>query len=357
MDKYEHSTGTFIGMGANQIFFQKWTVPSPKAIVIIAHGLGEHSGRYNNLIEKMSSKNISFYAIDHSGHGNSDGIKGHIDSFNDYIKDLKLFLNLIRDRVEKVPVFLLGHSMGGVIACRFAINHPGEIEGLILSSAAFTTEEVISPFKQKLVRVLSKYMPKYSDSNGLDAQDISSDEDTIDAYENDPLVHDRISARLYTELKSAAKDCLNRAYDLRIPLLIFHGKGDKIVSFKGSQKFYNDSPSRDKELKLFDDLRHETMNETKSERAKVLSLVSGWITKHISSAKPASKPKPAAKPKTATKKKAAVKPKTVVKKKAAAKPKVAAKPKTAAKKKTAVKAKSTAKKKTAKSTKKSPDKK
>lgn len=335
MKSYNHETGSFTGKGGVEIFFQKWLADKTKAVLVLVHGLGEHSGRYENLLSSLADKKVSVFAIDHRGHGKSDGKKGHIDSFMDYVYDLKLFLEFIKEENRGLPVILYGHSMGGVIAAKYAMTYPDDLSMLVLSSPAFTAAGKIPSWKTAMVSFLSSRVGTMTFPNGLKVEDISHDKDVVTAYANDPLVHNKITARWAIEFTRAGQECLNNAGSIRKPLLVFHGKEDHIADYRGAEQFYNSAYSSLKKLFVYENLFHETINETQPERDKVLSEVIGWILKNIDSA-PASVPKPAAVKKPAGAKKRAVK-KSAVKKTAAKK---AAVKKTAVKKaakKTAVK--------------------
>jgi len=352
MDSYKHEKGTFIGSGANEIFFQKWTVENPKASLVLVHGLGEHSGRYGNIIKALSEKNISIYALDHRGHGMSKGKKGHIDSFSDYVNDLKHFVNMVKGWNGDMPFVMLGHSLGGVIACRYALQFGSDLDALILSSAGLVPTTPIPTALVVASKMFSKIAPKLLFSNGLDSAGLSSDRDVVDAYENDPLVHDRVSARFGAEFMAAEEECLNRAMELTMPLLIFHGSDDPIVSPEGSKIVYEKASSRDKELHVFQGLIHETMNEVEAEKKKVLDVVTGWILAHVGGAKKkkAAATKSKSKKKTTAKKAAKKKApaKKAVKKKAVKKKTVKKSVKKTASKKTVIKKKAAKKKSSAK---------
>ncbi len=308
MSSFDHITGTFIGKGGVEIFFQKWVAPKAKSALIISHGLGEHSGRYGNLINTLEGRNISVYALDHRGHGNSGGERGHVESFMDFIYDLKLFTDFVREENGGNKVGLLGHSMGGVIATKYALTYPEDLAGLILSSAAVMLATEVPGWKTSLANFLSKYIPSFSMNNGLNAEDLSHDEDVVKDYENDPFVHDRVTARWYTEIMQANQECLVRSYELKMPLLVIHGNGDKIVDYKGSERIYENASSPGKEIQIFQGLYHETMNEREEERAKVLAVIEKWIDKNLlSGKKSAAKKKPSAGKKSSTKKAASKK--------------------------------------------------
>jgi len=337
MVSYSHSTGTIVGKGGLEIFYQKYEVANPKAILVISHGLGEHSGRYLNIINKLENDNISIYALDHRGHGKSGGERGHIDSITDYIDDLKTFIDFTKTENKKVPFILLGHSMGGTIAFRYSLTHPESIDGLILSAAGLIPAVKVPGWKKGMANMLSKYIPKLTMANGLPLDGLSHDKDVIKAYEDDPLVHDRVTARWYTEFTATGEYCLNRASELQIPLLIFHGSADPLVDVEGSKIAFEKATSRNKKLEIFDGLYHETMNETENE--PVLKMVKDWILKTFN-LKKSTETKKAVKKKAAAKKKSNSK--STTKKKVSAKKSASKKSTT---KKTSSKKKSTAKKK------------
>src|SRR4030042_691159 len=221
MSSYAHNTGTFIGKGGTEIFFQNWCVDNPKGVIVITHGLGEHSGRYDNIINTLKGNRISIYALDHRGHGRSGGKRGRVDSFMDYVYDLKLFIDLIKEENSTVPLILLGHSMGGAIACKYSITYSEDLDGLILSSPAFIFGGTAPKWKKKIGIFLSKYLPGLAMPTGLPTKDLSHDPYVIEAYENDRLVHDLMSTRLNTEFAKNGDEGISRGAEPRIPLLLF----------------------------------------------------------------------------------------------------------------------------------------
>ncbi len=285
MKQYQHNTGNIIGRGGGELFFQSWTVTKPSGVLVISHGMGEHSGRYGNLLQWLEGKGISVYALDHRGHGRSAGRKGHVNSFMEYVEDLKIFISIARSETEEIPVFLLGHSMGGAIALKYALTYPESLDGLILSAPALIPAMDVPAWKSALGRFFSKYLPELTMSNGLNADDISHDRFVIEAYRSDPLVHDRVTARFYTEFTATMEECLKRATELTLPLLVFHGTADRMVDFRSSIVTAEKASSPDKELRLFEGLYHETMNEVDHERDKVLETVGRWLLRHLKSLK------------------------------------------------------------------------
>lgn len=343
MESYRHDTGSFTGKGGVEIFFQKWIVDKAKAVMIIVHGIGEHSGRYENLLNSLAGKKISIYAMDMRGHGNSDGKRGHIDSFMDYVYDLKLFLEYIKEENRGNPIILYGHSMGGVIAAKYAMTYPEDISMLSLSSPAFALAVNVPGWKKSLAEFFSSRMGSLALSNGISAEDLSHDTDIVSAYENDPLVHNKVSARWFVEFTKTGQECLDNASSIKKPLILFHSKNDFIADCNAAEKFYNSVSSASKKIFIYDGLFHEMINEKIEDREMVLKDVTGWILRSIDSspvqekkvmASKDSKPKQkvAAKEKATPVKKSATKTKTKVKAKAKAKPEVKMTAKTPVKK-------------------------
>lgn len=336
MKTFTHNTGAFIGKEGYEIFFQSWSVASPKAIIVIAHGVGEHSGRYSALAEYLKDKNISVYALDHRGHGRSGGKRGHVDSFMDYIYDLKQFVEYVLEEGKHIPVILLGHSMGGVIALKYGLTYPEDLTSMIISSPGLIPAFEVPSWKIAMAKFLTKYIPGLPMSTGLKSAELSHDKTVVEDYDNDPLVHGSVTPRWYTEFTGTSDECLARASEFKMPMLFFHGSEDKICDYKGTVQVYEKSSSKTKEIHIFENLYHETMNELKDDRKKVIAVVAGWIDK-IAGKKISSPVKKTSAPKV--EKKATKKPAAVKKAKGSAKPKAVAKVKKTAKPKAAPKSK------------------
>lgn len=284
MKRYTHNMGVFLADDMVRIFYQSWTAQNPKGIVVISHGLGEHSDRYSNIMGALAGGGISFYALDHRGHGKSGGKRGHVDRYMKYIEDMKqLVETVVKKENPGLPIILLGHSMGGLIAMRYALEHREDLRGLILSAPALVPAVAVPGWKKALGRFFSVIAPSLAMNNELDPADISSDPDVVQAYRDDPLVHDMVSARWYTEYLDTAEYCLARPSELEMPLLVIHGMADRMVSPEGSRIVFENASSQDKQIFTFESLFHETMNERIEDRKKVLKTISGWITTHVSS--------------------------------------------------------------------------
>ena len=185
-------TDEFSGSDGIKIFYRQYQAESERARMVIAHGLGEHSGRYGNVVERVLPKGFSVWVPDHRGHGQSGGKRGHILNFVQYLTDLRSMIELAKKDIPgEIPCFLLGHSMGGLIALYFAQRYPELIDGVVASSPCLGMVIEIPPVKKVLGSFMSYLWPGLIMGNELDATKISHDPDVVKAYENDPLVHDR----------------------------------------------------------------------------------------------------------------------------------------------------------------------
>lgn len=271
--------GTFIGKKGVEIFRRAWVPDTTRAVVILCHGLGEHSGRYAQLAADFDKKDLAVFALDHRGHGKSGGKRGHVDSFDDYLSDLDSFRTEVDERFGDIPRFLLGHSMGGLIAARYAEKNGAGLAGLILSSAALRVDVDASPLKLAAGRFFSKVMPGLSMSNGLDPDKLSHDAEVAEAYKEDPLVHDRVSARWYTEFTAAIEEVHEQAREINVPCLVMQSEKDELVAPRGAPEFFERLTVSDKTLREWEGFYHEMFNE--KERQKPVETTLAWIGERL----------------------------------------------------------------------------
>jgi alpha-beta hydrolase superfamily lysophospholipase len=272
--------GIFIGESGIKIFNRRYQAKPEKARLVIAHGLGEHSGRYDNVVERLVPEGISIWALDHRGHGQSEGIKGHVFSFYQYIAELYRMVEIARDKMpEGVKIFLLGHSLGGLIALRFVASFPKMIDGVIVSSPALGLTSDIPAAKAFAGKIMSAFFPTFGFGNDLDVSKISHDEDVVRAYMDDPLVHNRVSARWFTEFLSAMKAAGHSAPEIKIPILMQLAGDDHLTNAGTSANFFEALGSEDKTLHIYKDLYHEIYNEKKEQRKQVLDDLNEWLMK------------------------------------------------------------------------------
>ncbi len=258
------------------IFYRHWRAPAPvRAVILLAHGLGEHSGRYQTFAEYFSARGISVVAPDHIGHGVSPGDRAHVSTFDDYLGPL----GELRDEIERwypgLPCFLVGHSMGGLIAVCFLLDHQHRFTGVALSGAAFAVPQPPSAVALLLNRFISWCRPKMGLLK-LDATEISRDPKVVQDYIDDPLVHDgKVSARLVAELFKSMQRVKSEAGKITLPILLMHGSEDVMAASEGSVAVHGAVSSADKTLKIYSGLYHEIFNEP--EKLEVMADLASWL--------------------------------------------------------------------------------
>jgi len=275
----EHREGEFKGRGGVRIWYQVWRPEAPKAVVALAHGLGEHSGRYRNVVDWLVPRGYAIYALDHRGHGRSGGRRGHLDRFSDYLDDLQQCIGLAAEQEPGRPLFLLGHSLGGIIALAYAIERPQGLRGVIASSPGLRRRFDVPPLKLFLGNLMSRIWPAFTQRSGLPASGLSHDPQVALDYLGDKLVHDLVSARLFSEITKAGDGVLAHAGDLHLPCLLLQGADDPIVDPQGTREFYDRAGSADKTLHLYPGFYHEGFNEVGKERP--LGDLSAWLDAHL----------------------------------------------------------------------------
>ncbi len=258
------------------LYYQSW-VPddSPTAVLLIAHGLAEHSVRYEHFAAFFVARGYAVFALDHLGHGKSDGDRCHIGQFSEYTDGISLLLDRVREECSGAPVFLVGHSMGGLIAVRFLIEHQEELAGCVLSGAALKAPAEPSAIQRLMVKFFSKFLPKLRVMQ-LDASQVSRDPAVVDEYRNDPLVFaGKVTARLAEQLFSEMSSVRGQLGRIRLPVLILHGSEDGLTSPEGSKMLHEKVASKNKKLIIYEGLYHEIYNEP--EQDEVMTDVANWL--------------------------------------------------------------------------------
>jgi alpha-beta hydrolase superfamily lysophospholipase len=274
----DHTTGTFTGLKNLEIFYQRWYPEAdPRAVLVVVHGLAEHSGRYQHVAEYFVERGYAVYALDHRGHGRSEGERAHVDRFGELVADLRTFVDLMRQREPERGIFMIGHSMGGTIATLFAEEHGDVLRGLILSGAFMRPSGGVSPALVLVSKLLSAVAPKLG-VTPLEASSVSRDPQVVARYDADPLNYrGRVRARMGTELLQAGTAALADLPKITLPILIMHGGADQLADPEGSRLIYEGVSSIDRTLKIYDGLYHEIFNEP--EKQRVLADVAGWLEK------------------------------------------------------------------------------
>lgn len=277
MQRRSNSVKTSDGL---RLYTQCWLSDRvPKASILISHGYAEHSERYASLAEFLVTASYNVYALDHRGHGKSEGERANVRVFREYIQDLKGYIEQLREQNLASPVFLLGHSMGAAVAAQFVLEHPHKVDGLILSGAFLRNATSVSPLLLSLSGVVSKLLPSLPTTK-LDAALISRDQAIVKAYQTDPLVyHGGTKARLGSEMLAAGPYILARAAGISLPLLVMHGGSDQIADQTGSQELYEKAGSSDKSLNIYPDFYHEIFNELS--REEVFKDLLSWLEARV----------------------------------------------------------------------------
>ena len=275
-----HTEGTFKGVRDANIFYQAW-LPDGKVrvVLLLVHGVGEHTGRYMNIVNHFVPLGYAVYGLDHIGHGRSDGQRVYVERFDDYIEPLKTFYAKVKGWQPDKPIFILGHSMGGLIETYYLLDHQKDFTGAVVSAPSIKISDTLSPLTITIGKLLSKISPK-AGLLALDANAVSKDPAVVKAYVTDPLVYTgKLTARLAAEMLRAMQRVTDEAGVISLPMIIVQGKADKLVDPAGAQMLYDKSSSMDKTLKMYDGLYHEVFNEP--EREQVLLDVEVWLEAHL----------------------------------------------------------------------------
>lgn len=261
------------------VFAQAWLPEGElKAMVALVHGLGEHSGRYQHVAEALNRAGYGVAACDLRGHGKSGGKRGHAPTFEALMKDIDQLLAQARELAPGKPLFLYGHSLGGIFVLDYALSRRPALAGVIATSAGLRTALQEQKGKLLLAKVMGKVAPEGALASGLDPKSVSRDPAVVDAYVNDPLVHDRVTFGAANVFQEAIRYVYDHAGEFPVPLLLMHGTGD-VLAFPQGSKDVAALVKRDCTLQLWEGLAHETHNEP--EKEQVLRFVVGWLDEHL----------------------------------------------------------------------------
>ncbi len=275
-------TETLTAADGTALYTARWTVSTPKAGVFIAHGIGEHSGRYAHVAAFLNAQGFSVYAIDHRGHGQSSGERTHFDSFEQPVADLHRALDLARTNLHaaqpQAKLFLFGHSMGSLITTLYVLKHPEWLAGYVSSGSPLMIDSTQPAAVRLLGQVMQHIAPKLR-FVALDTAGLSHDPAVITAYESDPLVdHAPVRIGIGTLLMQRAIYAREQVQHITLPLLLMHGSDDPLTPLSGSQWFYEHAGSTDKTLKVYEGMYHEVHNETEPTRTQMLTDLAEWLS-------------------------------------------------------------------------------
>ncbi len=277
----KHTTFDFAGLEGFRIFYRCWHAEGePRAVVAILHGYAEHSGRYKHVAEYLVSLGYVVYALDHRGHGKSDGVRADVVRFEDYLTDLETFLDLVKEREPGRQVFLIGHSLGGAIATLFAARYGTELAGLVTSGVGILVGGDWLRLFVKLVKVLAIFVPPLLPIIPVPITRLSRDPQVVSQYLSDPLNYTgRMRARMGVQLLRASELIATEAHNIRLPVLFLHGAADCLARPRASQILYEQVSSVDRTVHIYDGLYHEIFNEP--EQAQVLADAADWLETHL----------------------------------------------------------------------------
>jgi alpha-beta hydrolase superfamily lysophospholipase len=274
---------TFEGMGGIQLFAQRWRPEgTPRAVLAIVHGFGEHSGRYSGLVEYLVSRGYAVHGFDLRGHGRSPGQRGHVNSWAEYREDVRAFLGHVARHEPGQSPFLLGHSLGSIIALDYVLRHPDGLRGLVLSGMAVDPVGAATPLLVATARLLSRLWPSFALEMKLEKSALSRLPEVVSAYIADPLVHGKGSARWGTETLDAIEWVKVHASELQLPLLVIHGEGDRINSVAGARRIHEAARSASKRLLLVPGGHHEPHNDVGQEQ--VFQAVEEFLAARLAAA-------------------------------------------------------------------------
>ena len=271
--------GRFRADDGKEIFYRCWAPPEPRAVILLAHGLAEHSGRYAGFADFLVAAGIAVYAPDHPGHGRSAGMRGHIAHFSEFTGAILQLAEIARQEHPARPLVLFGHSMGGLIAADLLLQQQSAFVAAVLTGAAIQSPQRPSRIALSINKLLSAIAPR-SGVLRLNASGISRDPQVVSDYENDPLVYrGKATSGFVAAMIAAMRRVIENAASIRLPILIMHGGVDSLTAVAGSKLLYDTVGSRDKNLVIYEDLYHEILNEP--ERKKVMGDILQWLDSRL----------------------------------------------------------------------------
>jgi acylglycerol lipase len=271
----------YVSSHSGKELYGKYWIPegNPRAVIVVLHGLGDHISRYENFADFFTGKQVAVIGTDQQGHGRSGGKRGHISNDQLMLADVQQLMLEARRRFTDVPIFLFGHSMGGNFALNYALQHTSkEISGVILSAPFIHPNGMPAARKFLRIPLVGRFLPSYTMTFNLDPMELSNDPSIGMQYLEDPIKHDRISVKLFRQLSRSSRWILENAGRMAYPLLIMHGRDDRIAYWDQSKKLKDKIPDLS-DLRIWEGMRHE-LHHGKS-KVQVLEFMLSWICKHL----------------------------------------------------------------------------
>jgi alpha-beta hydrolase superfamily lysophospholipase len=275
----KHEEGFLSAADGLRLYWQRYTPPSATATVAVLHGGGDHSGRYPALTSALVRGGFQVALVDFRGHGQSDGRRFHVDAFSDYLADLDTFVAKLRQDGLAGPLFVVGHSQGGLIAALWGLAHGREVAGVVLSSPFFRLALKPPAAKVLAARLLGRAVPWLPVATGLRIADLTSDEEMRRWTERDPLYGRATTPRWFDEARRAQDEALRRAREFEAPLLVVAAGADAVADVEETRRWYGEVRAADKGLEVYEGFRHEIFNEV--ERHRPIEVVVRWISRRV----------------------------------------------------------------------------
>jgi alpha-beta hydrolase superfamily lysophospholipase len=258
---------------------QSWKISKKeKAVIVLVHGLGEHCLRYQHLADFFNNAGISVISFDLRGHGQSEGVRGHVASYDAVCDDIEFVIEKSRKDSPKIPIFLYGHSLGGELVLYYLLKRKPELKGAIVTAPLLIPGASVPPWKMVMAKIMDRIAPTFTLPNGLDRSGLSRDPEVEKKYSSDPLVHDMVSARLGMELLNKGQYILDHAKELKTPLLIMQGSADRLVDVPKTLEF-SQKANHSSTLKIWDGHYHELHNEP--DKLDVMKFELNWLNKQL----------------------------------------------------------------------------
>lgn len=281
----KHDMGDLVAPDGRRLVWQSWSPGDhPRAVLAVLHGFGEHCARYGYLVRDMVPRGMAIHSYDLRGHGRSVGRRGHIERFGQYLDDSRVFLARVRRKYALAPIFLVGHSMGGLIATALAEQDDDGLAGLVLSSPFVGMRLEVSSGQTRMARLLSRVLPTLALNNPLRNEDLSRDPEVLAALEKDILSHRAATTRWATETIDAMPQVVRDVDRLRVPLLVLYSDADPIADPAAVEQLYDRAGSADKTKHCYEGFLHEIFNEVG--RAEVFADLAAWLEAHLTKTPP-----------------------------------------------------------------------
>ncbi len=276
---FSEETGRFAGASQVEIFYRKYVplTSEVRACVVVVHGLGEHSGRYVNVVNALLAEGYAVYAADHQGFGQSGGPRGHVARFFDYLPDVQHMVQMARNERPDCPVLIFGHSMGGLISLSYALEYPADVDAMIISAPALLANP--DPWIVRLMRMMNMIKPTFVIRRPGDGSSISRDPEEVRRFETDPLHVPISSARWAVEILAAQQLVTLRAGEIKLPILMVQGMADTMVVPQATLDFFEQISSADKTLYTYPGYYHELHNDVGKE--KPLADIVEWLNNRM----------------------------------------------------------------------------